>query len=265
MEQGPGGTLSRGQALLRLGGIALGAALAASGAREWERLNARETLEVAYAGSMGSLMEGPVKEAVERKFGAQWIGRAQGSSALARLIEAGAIHPDVFIAATPSPMRLVLRAGKARTATPIARTAMVIAYSPASRYAPSFAAAGEHNALPWWRVLEEPGVRFGRTDPSTDPQGRNIIFTLMLAAKLYQQDDLVTRVLGAPLNPQQIFPEPTVLARVQAGELDASSAYRVQPGPFNLPYMTLPDAVNLGSPARSAAYSQVSLQLGDRS
>ena len=61
-----------------------------------------------------------------------------------------------------------------------------------------------------------------------------------------------------------IFPEPTVLARVQAGELDASSAYKVQPGPFNLPYMTLPDAVNLGSPAMSAAYGQVSLQLGDR-
>src|ERR1700732_2619050 len=62
-------------------------------------------LEVAYAGSMGSVMDGPIRTAV-RSLGIELRGRAQGSMALARLIEGGSIQPDVFISVTPPPMRV---------------------------------------------------------------------------------------------------------------------------------------------------------------
>jgi molybdate/tungstate transport system substrate-binding protein len=143
-------------------------------------------------------------------------------------------------------METVIHAGKANTAEPIAHTEMVIAYSPKSRFASEFQAAAKGTAQ-WWKVLEEPGLRFGRTDPAADPQGRNIIFTITLAAKKYRQPDLVQKVLGSAINPKQIFSEPTVLARLQSGELDASSAYKIQPGPFNLPYISLPKQINLSS------------------
>ena len=80
-------------------------------------------------------------------------------------------------------MMTVLRAGKAESALPVAHTEMVIAYSSRSRLASNFEAAakGKEN---WWEILQQPGLRFGRTDPVTDPQGRNIIFTMMLAAKI---------------------------------------------------------------------------------
>src|SRR5262249_42203000 len=171
-------------------------------------------------------------------------GRAQGSSALAQLIVGGSIRPDVFFPVTPGPMLTVIRAGKAETAQPIAQTEMVIAYSPKSKFAPKFEAAKAGKAK-WWEVLQEPGIRFGRTDPVGDPQGRNIIFTVMLASKIDKQPDLVEKILGPTINEKQIFSEPTVQARLQSGELDAASAYKIQPGPFNLPYINLSKEINL--------------------
>jgi molybdate/tungstate transport system substrate-binding protein len=214
-------------------------------------------LDVAYAGSMGSMMEGPVKAAVAA-LGINMRGRAQGSDALAQLIVGGSIPVDVFMPVTPGPMMTVLKAGKAKNATPIARTEMVIAYSPKSSFAKAFA------SQPWYEVLQQPGVRFGRTDPATDPQGRNIIFTMLLAETYYKQPELAKKILGDNVNASQIFSEPTVAARLQSGELDAASAYKTQPGPFNLPFVTLPEEINLGNGSMHATYETVSLDLNGK-
>jgi molybdate/tungstate transport system substrate-binding protein len=223
-------------------------------------------IDVAYAGSMGSMMEGPVKAAVARSLQIAMHGRAAGSDALAKLIVGGSISPDLFIPVTPSPMMTVIKAGKATAGVPIARTEMVIAYSPKSKYAPQFAAAaaGSHGAMSWWNVLEQSGVRFGRTDPTVDPQGRNIIFTFQLAEKYYNRPGLTQKVLGPTINTAQIFLEPTVQARLQSGELDAASAYKIQPGPFDLPYISLPPEINLGDDTMSSHYAQASLTLNGK-
>jgi len=222
------------------------------------------SLDVAYAGSMGSMMEGPIKSAAARTLKIDFHGRAQGSSALAQLIVGGSIRSDVFIPVTPGPALTVLRAGKADFAQPIAHTEMVIAYSPKSKFASRFdaAAKGKENL---WKILLEPGLRFGRTDPVTDPQGRNIIFTMMLAAKTTSQPDLVEKILGPAINEKQIFTEPTVMARLQSGELDASSAYKIQPGPLNLPYVPLPAAINLSGQDVRNDHPDVTLSVGGKS
>ncbi len=220
-------------------------------------------LDVAYAGSMGSMMEGPLKAAVRSDLHLDMHGRAQGSNALARLIVGNTIRPDVFISVTPGPMMTVLHSGKAKSAQPVAHTEMVIAYSPQSRFASQFEAAARGKAQ-WWKVLEQPGLRFGRTDPIADPQGRNIIFTLMLATQMYHQPDLVEKTLGPTINSKQIFSEPTVLARLQSGELDASSAYKIQPGPFHLPYISLPRQLNLSSEGVRQDNPNLSLTVGGK-
>jgi molybdate/tungstate transport system substrate-binding protein len=219
---------------------------------------AQTALDVAYAGSMTSAMEGPIKRAAADALGVEMHGRAQGASGLAALIAGGSIHPDVFISVTPSPIQTVQKAGKAERAYPIAHTEMALAYSPQSKF------AAKLNEGPWWRALLEPGLRFGRTDPATDPQGRNIIFTMQLAARYYHQPDLAQRVLGDTVNPQQIFTEPSVEARLQSGQLDAASAYKIQPAAFHLPYITLPEEINLGSTRFADEYQKASLTLGDK-
>jgi len=240
------------------------AAVAASGSVAGRAFAQDATiLDVAYAGSMGSMMEGPIKSGAADTLKVTMHGRGQGSDALAALIAGGSIAPDVFVPVTPRPMRTVLAAGKAQSATPIARTEMVIAYSPKSKYAQQFAdaAAGKAGAAPWWHVLEQPDIRFGRTDPATDPQGRNIIFTMQLAETYYKRPGLVQKILGSTVNASQIFDEPTVQARLQSGELDAASAYRIQPGPFDLPYIRLPQDINLGNATLHDTYARATLEL----
>jgi len=221
-------------------------------------------LQVAYAGSMGSMMDGAVRPAIAKALGAELQGRASGSTGLANLILASSIRPDVFISVTPGPMRAVLRAGKAKSAIPIARTEMVIAYSPKSQYAPALAKAGGAGAASWWQILQTPGFRFGRTDPNTDPQGLNIIFVMQLAEAYCHQPGLAEKILGPQINPQQIFQEPQVMARLQAGQLDAGSAYKTQPAALGLPFMTLPPEINLGSASMEKEYAKVSVTLNGK-
>ncbi len=220
-------------------------------------------LDVAYAGSMGSLMEGPLKKAAASNLKLELHGRGQGANALGQLIASGSITPDVFIPITEGPMRTVFAAGKSTAAQPIARTEMVIAYSPKSRFADRLDAAAR-GEKPWWKVLQEPGLRFGRSDPTADPQGRNIIFTMMLAAKLYRQSDLVKEVLGETSNSRQITMEASVQSRLQSGELDAASAYKIQPGPFHLPYIKLPAEINLSGADVHATNPEVRLDVGGK-
>jgi molybdate/tungstate transport system substrate-binding protein len=228
------------------------------------RAQALTSLDVAYAGSMGSMMEGPIKTGAAQTLQIDMHGRAQGSDALAKLIVAGSIAADVFIPVTPGPMMTVLKGGKASLATPVARTEMVIAYSPRGKYARQFAdaAAARRGTMPWWQILQQRDLRFGRTDPIVDPQGRNIIFTLQLAEAFYKQPGLAQSILGQTINPAQIFSEPTVEARLQSGELDAAAAYKIQPGAFNLPFVSLPAEINLGSDAMRDRYAQQSLEIG---
>jgi molybdate/tungstate transport system substrate-binding protein len=156
-----------------------------------------------------------------------------------------------------------LKVGKADSAQPVAKTEMVIAYSPKSRLASRFEAAAKGKE-DLWKILLDPGLRFGRTDPVTDPQGRNIIFTVILAAKATGHADLVEKLLGPTINEKQIFTEPTLMARLQSGELDASSAYKIQPGPLNLPYVTLPKEINLSGQNVHADHPDVTLAIGGK-
>jgi len=252
--------------LLQIGIVTVAAAFAALmlNVGATDAIQSTTPLQVAYAGSMGSMMDGGVGPAIAKALRAELQGRAQGSTGLANLIVAGSIRPDVFISVTSEPMRTVLKAGKAQSATPIARTEMVIAYSPRSGYAAALAKAGDSGARPWWQILETPGFRFGRTDPNTDPQGLNVIFMMQLAARYYHQPDLAEKILGPQINPQQIFQEPQVMARVQAGQLDASSAYKTQPAALGLPFLSLPGEINLGSASMEHQYQQASVTLNGK-
>ena len=239
--------------------VAMGAGALAMPVMGWARAETR--LRVAYAGSMGALMHGGVAPVMAREFSTRIEGRAQGALGLAHMIASGVIHPDVFISITRGPMELVLAAGRAREALAIASTELVIAYSAHTRFTTAFRAAGDPGHAAWWRILEEPGMRFARTDPTTDPQGLNIVFMMKLAERYYHQPGLARRILGPTINHRQIFPEPEVMARLQGGQIDASSAYKTEPAAMGLPYLSLPPQINLGDAAYEKAYDAVSLPL----
>ena len=248
---------------LLIGGSSLVAAAIAAGVPV--RLLAEELagLDVASAGSIRPIMEGPIKTAVAQTLKLDLHSHAQGADAVAQSIVDGSLQADVFIPITAGPMLTVMRAGKANVAQPIARTEMVLVYSPKSRFAPRFEAVAKGKAN-WWEILQEPGLRFARSNPAGDPGGRNIIFTMMLAAKKYKQPDLVEKVLGSTLNPDQILTGGNNQTRLQNGELDASASYKIGPGWANLPYVVLPSDINLSGQNVHAEHPDVSLSINGK-
>ncbi len=220
-----------------------------------------DTIRIAYAGSMGVVMDKGLGPAFSKQTGDEFQGIGQGAYGLARLIAGGQVQADVFVSITPGPIRILQDAGLVGQAVPVASTSMVIVYNDKGPYAAQFAAARKGKAE-WWKVLETPGLKFGRTDPATDPQGQNIIFTMLLAERYYKQPDLDAKVLGDVTNPQEVFAEGSVMARVQAGQLDASSGYESAAVSAKMPFIALPDEINLSNPAlQSEWYDKVSFNL----
>ncbi len=220
-----------------------------------------QQLQVAYAGSMGVVMDRFLGPDFARTHAVEYQGIGQGSYGLARLIQSKQIRPDVFVSVTRGPVDLLLQSGLLSHAEPFASTEMVITYNPKGRFADRFKAAAA-GKVPWYTVLQEKGLRFGRTDPATDPQGRNIIFTFLLAERYYHQPNLVSSILGRPENPAQIFTETSLLSRLEAGQLDASSGYRSAAVSHGLPFVSLPPEINLGNANFAGSwYSTVSFTI----
>ncbi len=229
-------------------------ALAACSAAAVSAEAAQPVLSVAYAGSMGALMDKALGPAIEREAHVQYQGRGAGAYGLAHLLAARKIRADVFVSITPGPMDILRKAGLIQRAVPVASTQMVIAYSPQGPHAHDFAEAAK-GRLPWYQVLRRPGLRFGRTDPRTDPQGRNIVFAMLLAQDYYRQPGLAHDILGDfAHNTAQIFAEPSLLSRLESGQIDASSGYLSAVISHKLPYIRLPEQINLSDPAMASRW-----------
>jgi len=222
---------------------------------------AGQTVTVAYAGSMGVVMDKALGPAFETTTKDQYRGMGQGAWGLARLLASGQKQADVFVSVTPGPMKLLIRKGLVKRAQPVASTQMAVAYNPHSKFAASFKQAA-NGQLKWYQVLEKPGLKLGRTDPVTDPQGRNVLFTVLLAQRYYHKPHLLKKLLGSKRNPKQVFPEVSLMSRLEGGQIDAAIAYASTIASHHLPFIKLPPQINLSNPKYSKQwYDKVHLTL----
>ena len=220
-------------------------------------------LRVAYAGSMGAVMDRALGPAFAKVQHVQYQGIGQGSYALAHLVASKQLRVDVFVAITPGPIRVLQMAGLVDHAVPVASTRMVVVYSPGSRFAADFKAAADGKKA-WYAVLQQRGLRFGRTDPATDPQGGSVLLALQLAARYYHQPDLLEQVAGKYQNPRQLFAETSLMSRLEAGQIDATLGYASAAYSFHLPTINLPAEIDLADPALQATwYAKAGLTLAN--
>lgn len=226
------------------------------------------TISVLYAGSLATAMENGLGAGFSKATGYAYKGEAQGSLGGARMIHDHLRSPDIFISADPTVNETVLMGDKNGNLVSwfatLASSQLVLAYNPKSRFADKFQAAAA-NTIPWYEVLQIPGVRFGRGDPTTDPKGYRTLFLFDLAGKHYHKPE-IPRMLGDPLNPAQVFPEIVLLARVETGQFDAGVFYKHEVVAHHLPFVTFPPEINLGDPkfARSYAESTYQIPSGER-
>src|SRR5215467_4660973 len=218
------------------------------------------TANVACAASLLYLNEKIVAPAFQSATGLKFSGRAGPSSGLQQEISSGEITPNVFEAVggdniTPLFPKFT------KWYVQYAATSIVVAYNPKSKYASQFKAiaSGKKPIQDLFSLMEKPGFKLGRTDPNLDPQGRGFIYMLELAQRQYHLPaNTVAKILGttnlADANSPQVFDEAALPARLQAGQLDASSAYQSQAIQLHLHYIQLPVTINLSSPALADHY-----------
>jgi molybdate/tungstate transport system substrate-binding protein len=150
-----------------------------------------------------------------------------------------------------------------------AGTSIVLAYNPKSKYAADFKAYadGSKNICGLFsKTLQTSGLKLGRTDPNIDPQGRDFIMMVELAQSYcHLPSSSVSKILGtsdlATSSSSQIFAESSLDATLQSGQLDAASAFITQAVELKLPYIKLPDQINLGSAAEKAAYAKATVKV----
>ncbi|OYV35517.1 MAG: ABC transporter substrate-binding protein, partial [Acidocella sp. 20-61-6] len=216
-------------------------------------------ITVVYAGSMGVAMDRAIAPAFTAQTGTQVQGHGQAAMALAHLLAAKSLTADVFVSVSAAPIKVVEAAGLTPGAIPVASTSMVLAYSPKSQFAAKFAGAKEGD---WTKLLATPGLRFGRTDPQTDPQGQYVLYALQLAGDYYNLPGFDRQIAGVPQNPAQIFAEPSLLARLGAGQIDATLGYKSAVLSQHLPFLSLPPEINMSTPSFATTwYSKASLTL----
>lgn len=220
----------------------------------------KSKISVLYAGSLVNLMEKKVGPAYTQATGYPYEGEGKGSSALANEIKGKLRTPDIFISADANVDKSLMGSANGNYVSwyaPFARTSIVIGYNPSSKFAADLQAAAS-GSKPWYQVLEEPGLRLGRTDPALDPKGVRTIIVMKLAQQYYHQPNLSQKILGATENASQIFPEEELVSRLGSGQLDAGFFYLNEVKEQNLPYITLPDQVNLSNPSLNTTYAQAS-------
>jgi molybdate/tungstate transport system substrate-binding protein len=229
-----------------------------SGSSATSTVAPKSKISVLYAGSLVNLMEKKIGPAFTQTSGYPYEGEGKGSTALANEIKGKLRTPDIFISADANVDKNLMGSANGNYVswyTPFARTSIVIGYNPSGKLAADFQAAA-NGTKPWYQVLEEPGVRLGRTDPALDPKGVRTIIVMELAQQYYHQPTLSQKILGTTENASQIFPEEELVTRLGSGQLDAGFFYLNEVKEQNLPYITLPNQVNLSDPSLNSTYAQ---------
>lgn len=189
-----------------------------------------------------------------RRSGSRYELESASSLELVRRVTALNGDPDVIVLADPALFTLLTPRVLTWHAL-FAHNRIVLAYTPRSR------GAAEISADNWWAVLERPDVQVGRSDPAVDPSGYRTLLAWQLAAKHYGMPDLPGRMLRAAPERNVRPREADQVALLEAGELDYIWTYESLARLMGLRFVRLPDDVDLGNPADSALYAQVSTRV----
>ena len=188
------------------------------------------TVNVLYAGSLVALMEKQLGPAYEKATGYKFAGFSAGSTDLAAQIKGKVRKADVFISASPKADAELMGAKNGDWVTwyiNFASSPLVLGYNEKSKF------AAKIKAGPWYDVITESGFRVGTTDPEADPKGKLAHEALLDAGKQHP------KLLALAKNDKIVFPEETLVADLQSGQLDAGFFYTSEAKTAGIPTVQL--------------------------
>lgn len=189
-------------------------------------------VNVLYAGSLVDLMQKQVGPAFQTATGYSVSGISAGSKDLATEIKGKVHQGDVFISASPKVNATLEGASNGSWVSwygTFATSALVLGYNPKSKF------ASDIKTMPWYKAITEPGIKVGFTDPATDPKGVLAVQAMTDFAKSKNLPALKT----LSTDKSDIFPEETLVGRLQAGQLDAGFFYTAEATAASIPTVPL--------------------------
>jgi molybdate/tungstate transport system substrate-binding protein len=214
-----------------------------------------QKLIIFHAGSL-SIPFKDMGEAFSRLHpGVEVLREAAGSRTCARKITELGRPCDVMASADYTVIENLLIPKYASWNISFATNEMAIMYRPDSKY------AGEINGQNWYRVLLRKGVEYGHSDPNTDPCGYRSQQVWQLAEKYYKVPELYEKLkAGCPL--RNVRPKETdLIALMEAGQIDYVFIYKSVCLQHKMPFVQLPDQINLGSSRFADFYKQASIRI----
>ena len=157
-----------------------------------------------------------------------------------------------------------------------ARNEMVIAFTNKSKNSTQI------NSTNWYQILSTPGVKFGFSDPNSDPAGYRAVMMVQLAGKYYNNSTIFNNLItknsaitstangtGFIINvPQNENPSSNITIRpdvaqlmplLQTDSIDYVLTYKSLAEQQNLSYITLPDELKLSTTTYKSNYGNISL------
>ncbi|MBO0708321.1 MAG: substrate-binding domain-containing protein [Candidatus Dormibacteraeota bacterium] len=202
------------------------------------------TATVLYAASLEALLTNSVGPAFQNATGDTFQGQGANSGTIASGLASKTMKGDVFISAAASANAPLEGAANGNLVTwyvTFASTKLEIAYNPNSQFAKDF------KSKPWYQVLQEPGIKVGRTDPTTDPKGKLTVAALQAAQSDY---NLPGSFASSVQSEAQVFPEAALVGDLQSGQLDAGFFYSVEASAASIS-----STVSLGRAEQTAPYT----------
>lgn len=123
--------------------------------------------------------------------------------------------------------------------------------------------ADEISAGNWTDLLLDPNIRFGRSDPNSDPCGYRTIMTILLAENYYHQKGLEQKLLMKDhryIRPKEV----DLIALLESQTIDYIFTYKSIARQHGLNFLTLPDEINLGNPGFDSLYAATSVAINGK-
>jgi molybdate/tungstate transport system substrate-binding protein len=237
----------------------IAAACGSSSASHGTSLLSQPTANVGYAGSLTGIVETALQPAFENATGDAFVGKGEGSSALAQAILDKELSPGAFVAVGKSAIKL-LWPSRSHFLITLATDPLVVAYSPNSPDAAQLnkIRSGAKPLKDLFALMETNGFRLGRTNPNLDPQGAYFELMVKLATK---QFNLPANTPAKILGTTGKSASSDVGSSSQILDEDAGSEYLTEAKQYKLDYIALPARLDFADPADVSIYSTVSLNL----
>jgi len=182
---------------------------------------------------------------------------AAGSVASARKITDLNRDCDVFLSADQAVIDKFLIPDFPNWSIGFATNEMAIVFTEKSRY------SDQINQNNWTEILLNDDVRFGRSDPNSDPCGYRTVISMELEGKIRKDTVFIEHFLQKDkpfIRPKEV----DLIALLETQTVDYIFIYRSVAVQHELKYLVLPDSVNLGNPLLTNWYRTTQVEINGK-